>query len=219
MVTPYPWVTTAIGGMGVVNSGASRFLTDLLPFAGTTQGASVTTKEVGTVSGSTTVNLINIMGGRGGMYRHNVVRFSHPITAGGGLSLYRPAGAAPVALRQATLANAAPYRWYFEGVGGDQYRLRNANPNVPAEGECAFRQPGTSNVQIGPCGTTDEYKWTFIGDPWAVWSGAKLRNVSSSTCLDNNNSTATNTVLRLATCADGFSTRQSLSLGSQSWPN
>lgn len=218
IVTPYPWVTAGVGGVGVVSSGASRFLADLLPIAGHKQGAFVTTNDAGAaVSGPTTAYSIGLLGPRGGMYRHNVVRFAHPIAEGGGLSLYRPAGLAPVGLRQATLADAAPYRWSFESLGGDQYRLRNANPNAPAQGECAFRQPGTSNIQVGPCGTTDEYKWTFIGDPWAVRAGSKLRNVSSSTCLDNNNSTTTNTGVKLATCADGFSTRQSIYLQSQSW--
>jgi hypothetical protein len=219
VATPFPWVTTSIGGRGVVGGASSRFLADLLPLVGTEDGASVSTKEgSGTVSGSTSAYSVNLLGGRWGTHRYNVLRFAHPVAQGGGLSLSRPAGSAPVSLQQATLTNAAPYRWSLEALGSGQYRLRNANPNVPAQGECAFRDPGTSSVKVGPCATSSEYKWTFVGDPTAAWFGFKLRNVSSGTCLDNNASTSQGSVLSLAACADGFSSRQSLYLGSLQWP-
>ncbi len=219
VVTPYPWVTTAIGGLGVVNGNSSRYLADLLPITSSTQGVSVTTKEAGgSVTGATTAYSINIIGGRWGTHGYNVVRFANPVSQGGGLSLYRPSGSAPVSLRQRTLTDSAAYRWSLESVGSGQYRLRNSNPASPAQGECAFRQSGTSNVQVGPCGTSSAYKWTFVGDPLAPWVGFKLRNVSSSTCLDNNDSTTADTNLSLAACTVDFSPRQSLYLRSLNWP-
>lgn len=179
----------------------------------------MTTQEAnGSVSSFTTAHSLNVPGGRRGTYRHNVVRFAHPAAEGGGLSLNRPTGTAPVALKQGTLANASGCRWYFAPLASSQYRLRNANPNVPAQGERAFRQAGTTNVQVGPCGTTSEYKWTFVGDPLAARSGFKLRNVSSGTCLENDASTAPSATLRLVACGEGFSSRQSLYLGSLQWP-
>ena len=213
VTTPYPWVTTGIGGKGVVNSASSRFLADMLPLVGSSQGASVTTKDhLNSVTGSTTAYAINIVGGRWGTWRYNSVRFNT-----GGATLHRPSGAAPVTLRQAYVnPDAGPYRWYLEPVGSGQYRLRNANPSVPASGECAYRQAGTSNVLVGPCNTTNEYKWTAPEGILSSNNSHKLRNVASGTCLDNNNSTVASNVL-LVPCVAGFSPRQSFFKDTYSW--
>jgi hypothetical protein len=219
VVTPYPWVTTAIGGLGVVNGASGRGLADLIPVVGSSQGVFATTKDSSTpVTGTTTAYSINVMGGRWGTYLYNVVRFANPVSEGGGLSLYRPSGNAPVSLRQGTLNDSATNRWWLESLGGGVYRLRNSNPSATAQGECAFRQAGTSNVQVGPCSTNNEYKWTFVGDPRAPWVGFKLKNVSSSTCLDTKGSTSANANLGLASCVTDFSTRQSLYLQTLNWP-
>jgi hypothetical protein len=212
LATAYPWVTTTIGATGVVNSGSSRFLADLLPLVGNGQGVTATTKDhITSVSGTTTAYSIDVFGGRWGTWRFNSVRFN---TAG--TSLYRPSGAAPVSLQQSTgFPDSGLYRWYLEPFGTGQYRLRNANPNRPAQGECAFRQSGTSNVQVGPCGTGNDYRWTATTHPQN--GPFKLRNVSANSCLDNNLST-TDSTLRLATCASGYSDRQSLFLDTYSWP-
>ena len=212
LATPYPWVTTAIGAKGVVNFSSSRFLADLLPVVGSSQGFTATTKDQGTtVNGTTTGHSIGMFGGRWGTWLFNSVRFN---TAG--TTLHRPGGSAPVQLMQSTaFPDAGPFRWYVEPLGGGEFRLRNANPNQPAQGECAFRQSGTSNVQVGPCGTGSQYRWTIVDD--LQGSPFKLRNVSSNTCLDNNSS-AGNTALRLATCVTGYSVRQSLFLDHFSWP-
>lgn len=212
VTTPYPFVTSSIGGKGIVNLGSSRYLADLLPLVSGNQGASVTTKDQGvSVSGGTTAYAVNITGGRWGTWRYNSIRFNHA-----GTTLYRPAGAAPVTLMQSTVTpNSAPYRWYLEDMGAGQYRVRNANPNASSLGECAYRQAGTSNVLVGPCNATSAYQWTNFEGVGA--SPFKLRNMSSGTCLDNNNST-TNTALRLAPCVNGYSTRQSLFLDTFSWP-
>jgi len=213
VVTPYPWVTTAIGGKGVVNAGSnSRFLTDLVPVVGSSQGVSATTKDhMVAINGTTTAYSINVMAGRWGTWWYNSVRFNT-----NGLTLHRPSGAAPVSLRQSTAnPDAGPYRWSLEPFGSSgQYRLRNANPSQTAQGECAFRQSGTSNVQVGPCGTSNEYRWTFTSHPQQ--GPFKLRNVSSNTCLDNNSSVG-NSNLRLATCISAYSDRQSLFLDTYSW--
>jgi hypothetical protein len=211
VTTPYPWITSSIGGKGVVNFGSSRFLADLLPLVGTSQGVRVRTKDQSSsVSGTTTAYSVNLVGGRWGTWRYNSIRFN---TAGS--SLHRPSGAAPVSLRQATtFSDAEPYRWNLESVGSGQYRIRNANPSQSASGECAYRQAGTSNVLVGPCNSTDEYKWTVVDEIRSVF---KLRNVASGTCLDNNSST-TDADLRLAGCVTGYSTRQSLFLDAYSWP-
>jgi hypothetical protein len=211
-VTPYPWVTTSIGGKGVVNSSSSRFVADLLPMVGSNQGVTATTKAEGSsVSGTTTGYSVNIFGGRWGTWLFNSIRFN---TAG--TTLHRPTGTAPVQLRQSTAyPDAGPYRWYLESLGGGQFRVRNANPSQTAQGECAYRQTGTSNVLVGTCGSANEYKWTTLDD--LQGSPFKLRNVASGTCLDNNSST-TNTVLALATCVSGYSPRQSLFIDHFSWP-
>jgi hypothetical protein len=214
VTTPYPWVNTGLGGLGVVNSGSSRFLADLLPLVGSSQGASVTTKDhLSSVSGTTTAYAINLLGGRWGTWRYNSLRFNT-----GGASLHRPSGAAPVALRQWTGGglDAAPFRWYLEPVGGSHYRIRNANPSTPASGECAYRQLGTSNVLVGPCNTANEYKWSAPEGISGSVGQFKLQNFSSGTCLDNNNSTVDGN-LRLATCQQGFSSRQSLFRDTYSW--
>lgn len=212
VATPYPWVTSAIGGMGVVNFASSRYLADLVPLAGSNQGVTVATKDQGvSVNGTTTAYSINLLGGRWGTWRFNSIRFN---TAG--TTLHRPSGTAPVALRQSTaFPDAGPYRWNLDSVGGGQYRIRNANPSRPASGECAYRQSGASNVLVGPCGSANEYKWTILG---SLQGGTfQLRNVSSATCLDNNNSTS-GTALRLASCVTGYSARQSFFLDAFSWP-
>jgi hypothetical protein len=215
LVTPYPWVTGSIGGKGVVNLGSSRFLADLKPLVGSDDGATITTKDAGTpVSGTTTAYVVNLLGGQWGFHRFNGFKFSNPL---GGRSLYRPAGAAPATLQQALAVDAPPSRWTLENLGKGQYLLRNSNPNVPAQGECAFRQTGTTNVQVGPCSIDlSEHRWTLIGDPKV--GSFQLRNSSSGTCLDNNNSSSDNAALRLATCVSGFSTRQSLTLTAVNWP-
>jgi len=69
-------------------------------------------------------------------------------------------------------------------------------------------------VLVGPCNTTNEYKWTT--DPSPELGPFKLRNVASGTCLDNNNSTVDSN-LRLAGCVAGYSTRQSFFLDNYSW--
>jgi hypothetical protein len=101
-------------------------------------------------------------------------------------------------------------------MGAGIYRLRNANPNNTSSGECAYRQAGTSNVLVGPCGATSAYLWTNFEGEGA--SPFKLKNSSSGTCLDNNNSVV-NSNLRLAACVNGYSSRQSLFLDTYSWPN
>jgi hypothetical protein len=212
LVTPYPWVTTAIGAKSVLNSASSRFLADLLPVVDDSQGVTATTKDHTTsVSGTTTAYSINILAGRWGVWLYNSIRFNT-----NGLTLHRPSGAAPVTLRQSTAnPDADSYRWSLEPFGTGQYRLRNANPNQPAQGECAFRQSGTSNVQVGPCGTGNDYRWTTTSNPQN--GPFKLRNVSSSSCLDNNSSVS-NSNLRLANCVAGYSDRQSLFIDAFSWP-
>jgi hypothetical protein len=102
----------------------------------------------------------------------------------------------------------------MQDIGGGQYNIRNANPSQPASGECAYRQSGTSNVLVGPCGSSNEYRWTIIGN---YQLNFQLRNVSSGTCLDNNNSTS-NSALRLATCTSGYSDRQSFVVNTYNWP-
>jgi hypothetical protein len=210
--TKYPWITTSIGGKGVVNNASSRYLADLLPLSGSNQGVSVTTKDQGVVvSGTTTAYAVNLFGGRWGTWRFNSLRFN---TAG--TTLHRQTGAAPVRLRQSTAnPDAGPYRWNLEPFGSGIFRIRNSNPSSPATGECAYRQAGSTNVLVGACGTTDAYKWTNVGDLQA--GPFKLRNVSSASCLDNNNS-AVNADLRLAACVNGYSTRQSLFMDTYSWP-
>lgn len=209
--TPYPWITAGIGGLGVVNHSSSRYLADLLPLVGSNQGVTVRTKDQSTmVSGTTTAYSVNLVGGRWGTWKSNAIRFN---TAG--TTLHRQSGSAPVTLRQSTAyPDAGPYRWYLESIGSGQYRLRNANPGQPATGECAYRQSGTSNVLVGPCGSTNAYRWTVVDDIRTVF---KLRNVSSATCLDNDDSTA-NANLRLASCVSGYSPRQSLFADRYSWP-
>jgi hypothetical protein len=208
VATPYPYVTTGIGGAGVVNFSSSRFLADLLPFASGTQGVSVTTKDhLSPVNGSTTAYSIGLIGGGPSRtWQFNGFTFSN---SGGRLS--RPSGAAPVKLMQSMTASGdvAACRWYLESVGSGQYQVRNANPSRPASGECAYRQSGTSNVLVGPCATANEYKWT-ISSPveWPLL----LKNVSSGTCLDNFNST-TNTAVGLKNCDSQF-----LYAGHSNWP-
>jgi hypothetical protein len=212
VATPYPWVTSSIGGKGVVNLASSRFLTDLIPLPGGNQGSGVTTKDqAGMAATTTTAYAVNIFGGRWGTWLYNSVRFN---TAG--TTLERPAGAAPVTLRQST-ANpvTAPYQWYLEPLGANIYRLRNANPNNSSLGECAYRQAGTSNVLVGPCNATTAYQWTNVEGEGI--SPFKLKNLNSGTCLDNNNSVV-NSNLRLAACVNGYSTRQSLFLDNFNWP-
>jgi hypothetical protein len=212
LTTSYPWITMSVGGRGRVNASASRYLADLYPVVGGSQGASVTSKDQGAaVNGITTAYSITAYGGRWGTWLYNSVRFNSA-----GTTLYRPSGAAPVTLMQAAAwPDSSPYRWSLEPLGAGQYRIRNANPASPATGECAYRQTNTTNVLVGACSNTNEHKWTILDD---VEGGQfKLRNVSSASCLDNNNST-TGTALRLASCATGFSTPQSLFLDHYSWP-
>jgi hypothetical protein len=212
MTTSYPWITLSAGGRGRVAASSSRYLADLYPVVGSSQGVSVTSKDQGAaVNGITSAYSITAYGGRWGTWLYNSVRFNSA-----GTTLHRPSGAAPVALMQAAASpDSGPYRWSLEPLGAGQYRVRNANPASPATGECAYRQTNTTNVLVGACSNTNEHKWTIVDD---LQGGQfKLRNVSSASCLDNNNST-TGTALRLASCVTGFSTRQSLFLDHYSWP-
>jgi hypothetical protein len=213
VTTPYPYITAGIGGKGVLNSSSSRFLADLIPLVGGNQGASVTTKDAGApVNGTTTAYSVNLLGGRWGTWRYNSIRFAS------GTTLQRPAGAPPVTLMQSTTSpdapDPSPYRWNLRDIGGGQYNIRNANPSQPATGECAYRQSGTSNVLVGPCGSSNEYRWTLVGH---YQLNFQLRNVSSGTCLDNNNSTS-NSALRLATCTSTYSNRQFFVVNAYNWP-
>jgi hypothetical protein len=209
LVTPYPWVTTSIGGKGVVNFASSRFLADLIPVTGGNQGFSVSTKDQGvTVNGTTTGYSVNVFGGRWGTWLFNSIRFNTPGTA-----LSRPSGTAPVALQQSTAnPDAAPRRWHLEAFGSaGQYRLRNGNPQGGTE--CAYRQ-GTT-VLVGPCGSGNEFRWTISGDPVTT---LKLRNVAAGQCLDNNNAGYATSNLVLKSCVVGYSDVQSVFLDKYSWP-
>jgi len=63
--TSYPYVLASIGAQGVSNDPNSRYLTGLVPFSGSAQGATVSTKDQGTaVSGTTTGYAVTLLGGR-----------------------------------------------------------------------------------------------------------------------------------------------------------
>lgn len=206
--TSYPMVLAGLGATGVTNDPRSRYVTGMVPFAGSSQGFTVKTRDgLLTAGGSTTGSSLNMIGGRWGTWLHNAIRFT-----GAGTTLWRPTGTAPVRLQQ---ANVAPQRWHLEDIGGGRFRIRNANPSRPEQGECAFFQSSTGNPVVGPCGTGTQYSWTILDD---VRSGRfKLRNVASGSCLDNANVNGT-TNLTLKPCASGFSSAQALFLDVNNWP-
>lgn len=205
-VTPYPWVTASVGAAGVTNGASSRYLADLIPFAGSNQGFTGRTKDEGSsVSGITTGYSVNLMKLEYGVWMSNSIRFN---TAGTGL--FRPSGSAPVTLQQDWPSDTAARRWHLESLGGGQYRVRNGNPKQGTQ--CAFRQSGTSNVKVATCGSGDEFKWTVLGDELVVF---QLRNVASGQCIDNNQAAPISGLL-LKTCMPGPA--QSLFLDAYNWP-
>jgi hypothetical protein len=209
VTTPYPWVTTSIGAQGLSGAtySASRTLRGLIPFASSTQGAfGSSAPEIGSsVTGSTTAYSLNIFHDDGpfAYWTNNSIR-----SAEFGTSLSRPAGTAPVRLQESTTVptgSQTSLRWHLEDMGSGRVRIRNANPSSPESGECAF-WAGTSQVQVGPCASTNSYLWTF-----AVF---QFKNVASNTCL--NPTGVNNANLNLATCATNGT--QLFTMSAAGWP-
>jgi hypothetical protein len=208
--TPFPWVTASVGVTGVTNGSSSRYLADLIPFVGSSQGFTVRTKDQGTtVSGTTTGYSFNLMKGGNEPWHHNSIRFNTPGTA-----LSRPSGTAPVTLQQSNGdPDVSQRRFHLESLGGGQFRVRQGNPGQGTE--CAFRQSGFTSVRITACGSTNDFRWTIDGDLNGTF---KLRNVANSQCMDNNNQGATTSNVVFKTCVAGYSDVQSLFLDHYSWP-
>lgn len=210
VATPYPWVTTAIGGRGLsgANYSASRTLRGLIPFASSTQGVfGSSAPEIGSsVNGATTAYSINVYlgGGPFAYWTNNTLR-----SASFNTSLSRPSGTAPVRLRESTTVPTgaqAGLRWHLEDMGSGRVRIRNANPSSPESGECAFWSGAVTNqVQVGPCAGSNPYLWTY--------SVFQFRNVASGTCL---NPIGTNSDIALAACATDGS--QLFVQGAAGWP-
>ena len=209
VTTPYPWVTTSIGGRGLNGAtySASRTLRGLIPITSATQGVFASSApEIGSsVNGSTRAYSLNLFHDDGpfAFWNNNVIRSVDFQT-----SLSRPAGTAPVRLQESTTVpngSQTSLRWHLEAVGGGRVRIRNANPSSPESGECAFWW-GSNEVRVGPCGGTNSYLWTY--------AGFQLKNVTSGTCL--NPTGVNNANLNLATCATNGS--QLFTLNAAGWP-
>lgn len=208
--TPYPWVTTSIGGKGLsgANYLASRTLRGLLPFASSTQGvADTTAPEIGqSINGATTAYSLNtyVDGGSFAFWNNNVIRSADFST-----SLSRPSGTAPVRLQESTTVpngSQTSLRWHLEPMAGGRVRIRNANPSSPESGECAFWSGSGNAVNVGPCNSTNAYLWTY--------SVFQFKNVATNTCL--NPTGVNNANLNLATCATNGS--QLFTLSAAGWP-
>jgi hypothetical protein len=210
VTTPYPWVTTSIGARGL-SAGTytgSRTLRGLIPITSSTQGVfGSSAPEIGSsVNGSTTAYSLNVYRDEGpfAFWNNNVIRSVDFQT-----SLSRPSGAAPVRLQESTTVptgSQSSLRWHLEEMPGGRFRIRNANPSLPASGECAYWSGSGSAVWIGSCGTTNGYLWTY--------EVFQFRNVASGTCL--NPTGVNNANLNLAACASNGS--QLFSPAAAGWP-
>ncbi len=187
---PYPWVVTSIGGRGLpaATFNGSRTLREIEPVVGGSQGALATTSDQAgsTVTSATTAYALNVYVDQFfAPWSHNTLQ-----SADFGTYLMRASGPSPARLRESTTAptaNSTRDRWYMEPMPNSRYRLRNANPSSPAQGECAYRSG--SQVWVGPCGTSNSYLWTY--------TTFQFQNVASGTCL---NPTGSNSDLNLAAC-------------------
>jgi hypothetical protein len=210
LASPFPWITTSVGALGVTNGSSSRYLADLIPFLGSDDGFTVRTKDQGTsVNATTTGYSLNMMSSAYGYWAFNAIRFN---TAG--TALFRPSTTPPPRLQQSTgNPDSAAHRWHLESLGGGQYRIRNGNPQQGTQ--CAYREGSTTNVRVATCGSGNEFRWTVVTDPNGTF---KLRNVSAGQCLDNNNQGYATSNLVLKTCVSAYSNVQSLFLDAYSWP-
>jgi len=172
---PSSWVETSVGGYAPTTNAGARYLADLIPFNGSGQGITVRSKSNGTGGSGQTFGSTLMVGTTAGLYAYNGLS-----VAGVGI-MSRPSGTNPqLQLSLFGTVDQPATRWHFESVGSGTYRLRNGNPGSGTE--CAYRSGTSSIVKVTTCGTGNEFKWTFIGDPTA--SGAQVRNVANNQCLD-----------------------------------
>jgi len=172
---PSSWVETSVGGYAPTTNAGARYLADLIPFNGGSQGITVRSKSNGTGGSGQTFGSTLIVGTTAGLYAYNTV------SVGGVGIMTRPSGTNPqLQLSLFGTADQPATRWHFESLGSGTYRLRNGNPGSGSE--CAYRSGTSSIVRVTTCGTGNEFKWTFIGDP--TLSQAQVRNVANGQCLD-----------------------------------
>ena len=172
---PSSWVGTSVGGYAPTTNAGARYLADLIPFNGGGQGITVRSKSNGTGGSGQTFGSTLVVGTTAGFYAYNDV-----FVPGVGV-MSRPSGTNPqLQLSLFGAADQPATRWYFESFGSGTYRLRNGNPGSGTE--CAYRSGTTSIVRVATCGTGNEFKWTFIGDP--TLSQAQVRNVATGQCID-----------------------------------
>lgn len=206
---PYPWVATCPGGYSVSGASGASYLASIVPVTGSSLTFWVGGKTFSSGSSTTSGYALEF----GIEPNFNPGYFNTVVFIQGG-SLYRPSGTNPFLQRTSNEVNTGPTHWSLEPLGGGTYRLRNGNPG--AGGECAYRDGTTSNVRVTTCGATNNFKWKIVGTLGGV---LELKNVSSGTCLDNNNVlSGGNSNLVLKACVAGGSASQQIFLDHWDWP-
>jgi hypothetical protein len=208
---PPSWVTPVVGGKAPSGGGGGRYLADLIPFNGSSRGATVRSKP-GPVGDTAATHALTLALGRNqAPYLFNSVRFNR-----NGYTLYRPSGSNPRLQQSPNPGDTAPARWHLERVSNGVFRIRNGNPDSGSE--CAYRVSGTTTVRVTTCGSGNEFKWTALSG--TIYSGPfQLKNATSSTlCLDNNGlAGASPSDLVMKTCS-AFADAQLLFLDVYNWP-
>jgi hypothetical protein len=166
----WPGVVLGIAGASPWNGGG-KFLTDLIPFSGSSPGVTVRSYTNGTVdNGPARYNMISVWA-EGSPHSYNAVNFA---SSG---ALYRSGST----LQQFGFANSDQHKWHLEPIASNpgRYLLRNGNPGHG--GSCAYRN-GT-NVNVSSTCSGAAYQWrAYRGN--VTSGGYSLQNVESSTCLD-----------------------------------
>jgi hypothetical protein len=172
---PSSFVGSSVGGYAPSSNGNARFLADLIPFTGGGTTLTVRSKSDGTGGSGATYASTLILGTTAGLYAYNTI-----YSAGVGIFNRGSGSNPPLQMSFTASSNIPATRWHFESLGSGTYRLRNGNPGSGTE--CAYRDGSTSNVKVKACGTTNDFKWTFVGDPIA--GGFQVKNVTNNQCID-----------------------------------